>query len=208
MKGRKNIFGLVIAIILAFISGACKDRNASTEAVVFSQPVSDISSLASIDDQGALPDFSLIDQNGRTVTLADFKGQVWVADFFFSHCKGACPMMAKNMAQMQQLLSGSGLRLVSITVDPERDTSERLAEYARLTGAKEESWLFLTGKKSEIIDLSVKGFRLSASPDDPTTHSQRLILIDRDGHIRGYYSNDNKAEIELLKRNAAQLLKK
>jgi protein SCO1 len=201
---RIKIFSISAVLALVFLAGACSNRNSSTSGFAISQPGS---TLATLEDQGLLPDFSLINQNGRTVKLSDLKGQVWVADFFFSHCKGACPMMAKNMAELQHLLSGSGLRLVSITVDPERDTPERLKEYAELTGAKEESWLFLTGDKAKIIDLSVKGFRLSASPDDPTTHSQRLVLVDREGHIRGYYRNDDKAEIEQLKRNAAILLK-
>ena len=114
-------------------------------------------------------------------------------------------MMSKNMAQLQQLLSTSGLRLVSITVDPEQDTPERLKEYAKEYGAN-DNWTFLTGDKSQIVALSINGFKLSASMDDPTTHSQRLVLIDRNGHIRGYYRNEDKAQMEQLRRNALTLL--
>lgn len=180
---------------------AATANNNEAAAVVQPSPVK----LASLDDRGALPDFALTDQKGRKVTLNDLKGQVWVADFFFTNCTGVCPMMTARMERLQQSLAAQGLRLVSITVDPERDTAAALAKHAAKVGAKDQ-WLFLTGEKQSIIDLSVKGFHLSAS-DDPNSHSQRLVLVDRAGHIRGYYRADDDEEITLLERNAAQLLK-
>src|SRR6185369_15116519 len=84
-----RIVSISAVLAVVFLAGACSDRNSSTTGLVISQPTS---TLATLEDQGQLPDFSLINQNGRTVTLSDLKGQVWVADFFFSHCKGACPM--------------------------------------------------------------------------------------------------------------------
>src|SRR5262245_6698795 len=76
-----------------------------------------------------LPDFSLTDQTDKTVTLADLKGKVWVADFIFTNCGGTCPMMTGQMRKLQGLVPAD-IRMVSITVDPSRDTSKALAAYA------------------------------------------------------------------------------
>lgn len=170
-----------------------------------SDPIAGNEELTSLSDLGALTDFSLTDQQGRTMTLADLKGKVWVADFFFTSCQGACPIMTGHMAKLKRDLSASGLHLLSISVDPAIDTVEKLADYAKQFDAKDE-WRFLTGEKAKIIELSVKGFRLSAD-EDPTSHSQRLVLLDRDSHIRGYYHIEREEEMKLLAENAAQLLK-
>jgi protein SCO1/2 len=206
VKRRSSILLFLIIITLNVAGCSSKATDSSSEAIVINQPVSDAPNLASLEDRGQLPDFSLSDQKGRSVKLSDLKGHVWVADFFFTHCKGACPMMTSHMGELQEMLSPAGLRLVSITVDPDNDTPKVLTEFAMHAGAKDDSWLFLTGDKSKIIDLSVNGFHLGASAE-PSTHSQRLVLVDRDGHIRGYYRNEEKDEIEQLKRNAAILLK-
>lgn len=161
--------------------------------------------ITSLADLGPLIDFSLKDQDGRQMTLADLKGKVWVADFFFTSCQGACPIMTGQMAKLKRNLGASGLHLLSISVDPAVDTVEKLAEYAKQFDVKDD-WRFLTGEKSKIIELSVKGFRLSAD-EDPTSHSQRLVLIDRNSHIRGYYHIERENEMKLLEENAAALLK-
>ncbi len=160
--------------------------------------------ITSLSDLGPLMDFSLTDQNGRTVTLTDLKGKVWVADFFFTSCQGACPIMTGQMAKLKRNLGSEGLHLLSISVDPAVDTVEKLADYAKQFDAKDD-WRFVTGEKSKIIELSVKGFHLSAD-EDPSSHSQRLVLIDRDSHIRGYYHVERENEMKLLEENAKQLL--
>src|SRR5262249_1215461 len=123
----------------------------------------------------SLPDFSLTDQSGMTVTLANLKGKVWVADFIFTNCGGTCPMMTEKMRRLQQDLPRE-IRMVSITVDPERDTPKALAAYAEEHGATRERWLFLTGNKQSLYDLCVKGFKLPLDDSggtvaEPITHS-------------------------------------
>src|SRR5689334_5717962 len=103
-----------------------------------------------------LPDFSLIDQTDKTVTLADLKGRVWVADFIFTNCGGTCTMMTDKMKQLQRSLPAE-IRMVSITVDPARDTSKALAAYAAEHGATHDRWLFLTGDKEALFNLCIKG---------------------------------------------------
>ncbi|MEW6735656.1 MAG: SCO family protein [Acidobacteriota bacterium] len=206
MSGQKSTYISLLLILIALVAVACQKQAQGNSTDASIKVLSPPTALTTLEDRGPLTDFSLTDHKGRKVTLADLKGQVWVADFFFTNCVAACPTMTARMAKLQQSLATTGLRLVSITVDPEHDTTAVLAQYAQRAGAKDDQWLFLTGEKAKIIELSVEGFRLSAS-EDPNTHSQRLVLVDREGHIRGYYRSDDDGEIEQLRRNAEALLK-
>jgi cytochrome oxidase Cu insertion factor (SCO1/SenC/PrrC family) len=113
---------------------------------------------------GTLPDFSLIERGGRRVTLADFRGKVWIASFIYTHCTDTCPLQSARMARLQEdLRAEPDVRLVSITVDPERDTPRVLAEYAARFSADRDRWLFLTGGKMAIYALAQEGFHLPAA---------------------------------------------
>jgi protein SCO1/2 len=151
---------------------------------------------------GHLPDFSLIERSGEAVRLEDLKGQVWVADFVFTHCAGPCPLLSRRMQSLQESLTGySDVRLVSFSVDPERDTPEVLAEYAKRYNAGDR-WLFLTGGKEPLYWLIMDGFKLGVDdgsaltagvPGPGTiTHSTRFVLVDRAGRIRAYYDGASK----------------
>ena len=145
---------------------------------------------------GEVPAFSLTERSGRTVEAADLQDKVWVVDFIFTHCAGPCPIMSSRMARLQKLVKGSpDIRLVSVSVDPERDNPEVLSEYAGRFGADGEAWLFLTGEKSSIYHLIKKGFMLAVDEgfdvqgEGPgiITHSVRFVLVDQQGRIRAYY---------------------
>ena len=158
---------------------------------------------------GAVPDFSLVDRSGKTVTLHDLAGQVWIADFIFTNCGGACPVMSQSMRKLQDALPRE-IRMVSFTVDPSRDTPQVLAEYAKRYGANENRWLFLSGEKEALYNLSIKGFKLAledtGGPEvEPITHSTRLVLVDRHGQIRGYYSGTEEEELKRLSAEAKKL---
>ncbi len=157
-----------------------------------------------------IPDFSLTDQNGKTVTLKDMSGKVWVADFIFTSCAGTCPMMSDRMRKLQENLPAEVL-MVSFTVDPARDTPEVLAEYAKRYGALAERWTFLTGDKTALHELSIKGFKLAVddmngSEAEPIVHSTRFVLVDRMGQIRGYYSGTEEEELKRLSADVEKLL--
>lgn len=154
-----------------------------------------------------LPDFRLVERNGQTLGLADLRGKVWIADFIFTRCPGPCPRMSSRMASLQRDLSGSeGLRLVSITVDPDFDTQDVLAKYAAQYQAEEGRWFFLTGDKTAIHHLAKSGF-LVGGVDDVTLHTTRFVLIDRQGRVRGYYSSSDEDELRKLRNNARALLR-
>lgn len=161
----------------------------------------------------ALPDFSLTERNGETVTLASLAGKVWIADFIFTNCPGPCPLMTSKMAQLQSDLTAPDIHFVTITVDPANDTPEKLKQYARGYQADPRRWWFLTGDVEKIYDLSVKGFRLAAqtqtapSADHPILHSTRFVLVDREGRIRGYYEGTDTEALKKLRNDASKLLK-
>jgi cytochrome oxidase Cu insertion factor (SCO1/SenC/PrrC family) len=157
-----------------------------------------------------LPDFSLTDQTGATVTLAELKGRVWVADFIFTNCGGTCPMMTEKMRKLQDAMPAE-IRMVSFTVDPDRDTSKVLAAYAAERGATRDRWLFLTGDKQSLYDLCIKGFKLpldesAGTPAEPIAHSTRFVLVDRQGEVRGYYSATEEEDLKRLSADAKRLL--
>ena len=157
----------------------------------------------------ALPDFTLISSDGSAVSRADLEGGLWVADFIFTSCAGICPILSSRMAELQRSLSERGIdaRLVSISVDPTRDTPEALREYAKRYAADPDRWWFLTGERDALYDLIGKGFLLSVAERTPgavddggelITHSDRFVLVDRQGRIRGYYHGTDREAVERL----------
>ena len=155
-----------------------------------------------------VPSFALTDQAGWSFDSESLRGSVWIADFIFTSCAGSCPRMSEQMALLQKRLPAA-VQMVSITVDPKRDSPAALAEYARRYGAQEGRWHFLTGSADEIAQIVQKGFRLSyaegGSPEEPVTHSSRFVLVDRGGFIRGYYDSTDPPKLEQLIRDAGSL---
>ena len=157
---------------------------------------------------GEIPSFILTDEEGHPFGSAELNGKVWIADFIFTSCAGTCPMMTSKMQILQAELPPQ-IPLVSITVDPKRDTPSLLANYARLHGANQGRWHFLTGEPSFIEHLVKEGFTLSFAegndPKEPITHSVRLVLVDKAGRIRGYYDATDSKTIQRLTRDARSL---
>ena len=158
----------------------------------------------------SVPDFALTERTGQTVKLADFAGNVWVADFFYTNCPGPCPMLSSRLSDVQKELSTEpDLRLVSISTDPEKDTPDVLKLYAGKFQATDR-WLFLTGEKAGIYSLARDGFKLPiaepASPGGQIIHSTRLILIDQTGTVRGFYEATGETGVRDLVRDIRKLL--
>src|SRR5574341_116400 len=118
---------------------------------------------------GSVPDFTLTDQNGASVSLAQLRGKIWIADFIYTNCTDTCPLQTAMMAKLQdEYASKPEIQLVSITVDPERDTAQALALYADKYQADAKRWYFLTGQRDRILRLVQEGFHLAvvALPND------------------------------------------
>ncbi len=150
-----------------------------------------------------LPDFTLVSQEGQPWNSRQWKGQVVVADFFFTHCGSICPKMSLNLKKVQEAFTGPALlRIASFTVDPERDSAARLKQYAGLLKADTRSWDFFTGAKKELYRLARNSFRVVATdgdggPDD-FIHSDQFVLLDKRSRIRGYYTGTDPEAITQL----------
>jgi protein SCO1/2 len=192
------------------------------------------STLEALGRYGEVPDFALTERSRRPVHRADLVGTVWIASFVYTQCTETCPLQTAQMARLQGEFAGAPeLRLVSITVDPERDTPAALSAYAEKHGADPARWLFLTGDKRAIYRLAKEGFRLGVvDPDDPAParqgrlsrwlappaawaahgskglvmHSPRLVLVDRRATIRAYHVLDDPASLDRLSANLRALL--
>jgi cytochrome oxidase Cu insertion factor (SCO1/SenC/PrrC family) len=187
-------------------------------AVVLSLPGCNTGNLAGgIEDLGGIEDFTLTERSGRSVRRGDLLGKVWISSFFFTHCNGPCPQISGTMARLQkEFADQEGVLLVSVSVDPERDTPEVLREYAERFRASADRWLFLTGPKDDVYRLIQKSFLLAVAPDkdDQVTHSSRLALVDKHGRLRGFFDGrqvDEEGkpvnELPRLKQAVATLLR-
>lgn len=204
MKSRKNALVLTVAAIcatLCFAALALRQR----QQVVALSPF-DVASDGTLPVLGQVPDFTLVDAMGRVFNAESLDNRIWVADFIFTHCAGPCPVMSTNMAGLQERFRDEdALRFVSVSVDPETDTPEVLAEYGKRYEADAEKWHFLTGPAEDIHRLAVKGFMVG-SVDEPLFHSTRFILVDGERRIRGYYHGTSDESVEDLGRDIEALL--
>jgi protein SCO1 len=149
---------------------------------------------------GTLPDFSLIDQNNQKTTLAALRGNICIADVIFTRCAGQCLIMSASMTEIQAALPAPlPVKLISFTTDAAYDTPAVLKKYGARYDAQDDRWLFLTGEKSALRHATVDGLKLSAvekSPADQENandlfiHSTKMVLIDKEGRIRGYFDGD------------------
>ncbi len=151
----------------------------------------------------AVPDFALIDQDRNPVTQKQLRGYIYVADFFFTRCGSICPKMTSQLTRVQEeFMKDTIVRIVSFTVDPKHDTSEVLKAYAAEYGAKEGKWRFVTGPKDSIYALAQKGYYITAMEDTAHpvdfVHSDKLVLVDKNGWIRGYYNGTDQKEVDKL----------
>jgi protein SCO1/2 len=148
------------------------------------------------------PKFTLIDQEGRSVSSDDLRGKAYVCDFIFTTCGSACPLMSHEMAEIQQQTPPQ-IQLVSFTVNPEHDTPAVLREYAASYGADLSRWHFLTGTREQMSQVAVN--MKIQKPDEPNptvAHSERFFLVDGDGDVRGIYSREDPEAMKALIANA------
>jgi protein SCO1/2 len=146
-----------------------------------------------------ISDFSLINQNGDTITEAFYDDKIYVADFFFTTCQSICPIMTKNMKEVQdKLINDKEILLLSHSVTPEIDSVEQLKRYAISNQINDDKWNLVTGDKKQIYNLARKSYL--AVEDDPLgnydmIHTENFMLIDKKKQIRGFYDGTLESEI-------------
>ena len=155
---------------------------------------------------GKIPAFSFTDSHGDEINRRNLDGKIWVADFIFTTCTMACPVMTGNMNIVhKEFRNNDDVRIVSISVYPEYDTPEVLAEYASRYDANTDRWHFLTGPEEDVKKLIKNGFKMG-DYEDIIFHSERFALVDKKGQIRGYYSGMQTDDMKNLKKDINILL--
>jgi protein SCO1/2 len=138
-----------------------------------------------------IDDFKLVNQNGDSVTLNDFKGKILLVNFFFASCPEVCPQMNRNVQHIyREFLKDSSVFFLSHTVDPENDTPAVLLEYSKQFGAELPKWQFLTGSKAMLYDLAENSYKIPGAEDavhGGFFHSENVVLIDKEGKVRGVF---------------------
>jgi protein SCO1/2 len=157
-------------------------------------------------------DFKMKSQHGDLVTGEAWNDKIVVVNFFFTHCPVVCPKMTRNLKTVQEsFLNDKYVLIQSFTVDPERDSVNRLAVYASQFQIKDANWELLTGDKKEIYRLARKSFLVSATDGDGGAndfiHSDKLVLVDTEKRIRGYYDGTNENEVAQLVKDIRKLEK-
>ncbi len=162
-----------------------------------------IEDSSSTGGQHVIPPFALTDQQGKPFTEANLKGKIVIADFIFTRCQTICPEMSSQLKRVQQsFLNDPSVILVSYTVDPEYDTTAVLNDYAKQYGAQHGKWFLLNGPKDKLYNLARKGYVLPVQDGDggpaDFVHSDRIVLVDKLGRIRGYYNGTDPLKVDTL----------
>ncbi len=152
-------------------------------------------------------DFELTDSQNKIFNTTALKGKIWVAKLFFTTCASVCPVLSGNMASVYRSYElDNRVHFVSITVNPDTDTPEVLAQYAKRYKADPKRWHFLTGQIETIQKIAIERLKIG-NKDEPVFHSSHFVLVDADGWIRGYYDGMGKEGTQRIFKDIAALLK-
>lgn len=142
-----------------------------------------------------VPSFSLTDQNGKTITNKDMLGKVYVVEFFFSTCPTICPVMNRNIRHIDQEINNPNFGVISISIDPEKDTTVRLKKHADSLGITNPNWHFLTGDRKYIGKIADE-FNIYVGKDESgaesLNHSGMFALVDKKGKLRCRFDENNQ----------------
>lgn len=138
-----------------------------------------------------VPSFELINQENQIITEKDMLGKVYVVEFFFTNCPTICPIMKSNLKEVEKQVNNSDFGVISITIDPKRDTPETLKIQKERLGIQNPHWHFLTGDRTYIYELS-KEFNIFIGKDETSAeglnHSGKFALVDKKGKIRSRFN--------------------
>jgi protein SCO1/2 len=208
-----NQIAWLVAVML--LGPACNQTgNTTTEPAAAELQASDQERL-DLPVLATLPPFSLTDESGQQFGTDQLNGKTWIGNFIFTRCPSTCPVQTANLQRLQRrlkkLAGWENIQLISFTVDPNYDTPDVLADYAKRADADPEHWHFLTGSREDIWSLCKKGFKLAVADAPPEAdslimHSPMFVLVDGQGRIRGFFNGTTKAGIADISQGLEQLL--
>ncbi len=159
-----------------------------------------------------IPSFTYTNQDSKKFKSHSIKGKIWIANFFFTSCPSICPPMMSQMKRLNILTKDlhSELEFLSFSIDPTTDTPTHLKEYATQNGLNLKHWNLLTGNEAETHRLGVEGFMIHADKDPSSAggfaHSDGLVLVDKEGYVRGIYNGTKTEQVDLLNKDLRKLL--
>src|SRR5688572_23998063 len=204
---KRSVYAILIAVLLP-LTGYFIVKSLSDKAVQMPRHYHSDTVIASVKKGKQvtdtvwhrLPDFSFVNQMGDTVTWNNLKGKVVVADFFFTHCPTICPRLTMNMKRLQESITNAQrggdktnryIHFLSFSIDPERDSIEKLKAWADRFQINPEKWWLLTGEKKSIYDMAIKEMKVGVEDgkgvDTNFFHTDHFVLIDSNRYVRGYY---------------------
>ncbi len=161
---------------------------------------------------------TLTNQLGNQVSLDSLHGKIIIADFFFTHCPTICPPMTKNMKRLEESINNGkrvgdktnkNVHFISFSIDPERDSVERLKYWADRFQIDPDQWWLLTGDKQTIYNMALNELKLGVQDgegiDTSFVHSDKFVLIDTNRHVRGYYDGLDSVSLSGLSRDLVML---
>ncbi len=186
MKHTPNFISLCTAAVLLF-STACTDP------------------AGKLPEYGTVPQFTMTDSEGRPFDGNALSGKVWIADVIYTNCPAECPRMTAQMHKLErQVKDENDIRLVSISVDPQHDTPAVLNHFAHRFGGPTQQWSFLTGSPETVHLIAYQTFHVG-DVIGKIEHSTKFVLVDKRGHVRGYYSAFDQESMGALLKDAVAL---
>lgn len=206
----------LIVVVLSLILGSCTEDKNQRALPIYGERELD---QKSVDGEMVMdtvyhvvPDFRYLNQDSVWIDQDKVKGKVYVADFFFTTCPTICPKMTSQLKRLQVLTKDiPEIHFLSFSIDPEKDQPEVLRRYIEEYGVSQDNWDFLTGDEEATHELGVKGFLVHADSDEDApggfAHSPSLVLVDREGLIRGIYDGTSTEDVDRLNKDIRRLLR-
>ncbi|HLO80843.1 MAG TPA: SCO family protein [Chitinophagaceae bacterium] len=209
---KRTILGISMAVLLPLVSYFIVNSLSKSAVIMPKRYFYD--SVVNVTNDGkttvdtvwhSVKPVQLVNQFGKQVTLNDpeLKDKILIVDFFFTSCPSICPSLTRNMKKMQDAFNKTDtvLRFISITVDPARDSAEKLKSYGDKYNINHDTWWMLTGDKQVIYDLAMKEFKANIADTDVDTnfiHTDKFFLLDKGRVVRGWYSGLDSAHLDRL----------
>lgn len=194
-----------IFFIIVFIFGACKE-SPKTLPILGNKDEVDGKTI-----YHEIPDFSFVNQDSMAITNQTFEGKAYISDHFFISCPTICPKLSKSMLRIHDKFKADpNLLLISHSIDTKYDTIPRLKKYARNLGVTSDKWHFVTGEKDAILNIAEDYFNVALEDNDAPggyNHSGRLILVDKDRHIRAFCDGTNTESVDKFMVDIQHLLR-
>jgi protein SCO1 len=202
MKKRNNLIiagitGVAFILFVIFVYLPFSDKQKNLNKVKQSYQHSSFLK----DSINHVPEFTCVDQNGKTFTRKDVAGKVFVAEFFYTDCEAYCPVTSRHLSYVQQSLNTAiDFKILSFSLNPDADSVATLKRYADMYKAKDNMWHFLRGEQEDIFALGEQGFFTIVKGGDGSFegHSDKFALVDKTGNIRGFYKGTDSIQMHAL----------